>query len=64
MESVHVMLCITFCLEEILVQGGIVSGRGDRWCCRLQVFRYHRDRKCDFVHANTFNIKSGLHSKL
>lgn len=50
--------------ERILFQGVIASGRGGRLYCHLQLFRFHRDRKCDFVHANTFNIKSGLQSKL
>lgn len=40
--------------------GGVAGGRWGH----LQVCPFPRDRKCDFVHANTFNIKSGLHSKL
>lgn len=42
---------------RILFQRGTVSETG-------AVLSFFLDRKCDFVHANTFNINSGLQSKL
>lgn len=53
-ESVHVMLCTTL---HFMFQRGIVSERG-------AVLSFFLDRKRDFDHANTFNINSGLQSKL